>query len=48
MSSEEALGLVTLVGLITIAASTYMITYSHQLYDRLEPLLCAKRKPIWC
>jgi Trk K+ transport system NAD-binding subunit len=37
--SEEALGLVTLVGLITIAASTYMITYSHQLYDRLEPLL---------
>ncbi len=35
----DALGLVTLVGLITIAASTYMITYSHQLYDRLEPLL---------
>lgn len=37
--TEEALGLVTLVGLITIAASTYMITYSHQLYDRVEPLL---------
>ncbi|KAA9005751.1 cation:proton antiporter [Histidinibacterium aquaticum] len=37
--SEEALGLVTLVGLVTIAASTYMITFSHQLYDRLEPLL---------
>jgi Kef-type K+ transport system membrane component KefB len=36
---EEALGLVTLVGLITIAASTYMITYSHQLYDLCEPLL---------
>jgi Kef-type K+ transport system membrane component KefB len=36
---KEALGLVTLVGLITIAASTYMITYSHQLYDRLEPSL---------
>lgn len=36
---EEALGLVTLVGLITIAASTYMITYSHQLYNRLEPVL---------
>ena len=34
--SSEALGLVTLVGLITIAASTYMITYSHQLYERLE------------
>ena len=37
--ADEALGLVTLVGLITIAASTYMITYSHQIYDRLEPLL---------
>ncbi len=37
--SDTALGLVTLVGLITIAASTYMITYSHQLYERLEPLL---------
>ena len=36
---DDSLGLVTLVGLITIAASTYMITYSHQLYDRLEPLL---------
>ncbi|MEM6383052.1 MAG: cation:proton antiporter family protein [Pseudomonadota bacterium] len=37
--ADEALGLVTLVGLITIAASTYMITYSHQIYDRLEPFL---------
>ncbi|WP_306117570.1 MULTISPECIES: cation:proton antiporter family protein [unclassified Roseitalea] len=37
--TEPALGLVTLVGLITIAASTYMITWSHQLYGRLEPLL---------
>ncbi len=36
---DEALGLVTLVGLITIAASTYMITYSHPLYDRLERYL---------
>ena len=36
---EPALGLVTLVGLITIAASTYMITYSHQIYDRLAPWL---------
>lgn len=35
----DALGLVTLVGLITIAASTYMITYSHKLYDWCEPLL---------
>ncbi|MEQ8248088.1 MAG: cation:proton antiporter [Alphaproteobacteria bacterium] len=37
--SAEDLGLVTLVGLITIAASTYMITYSHQLYGKVGPLL---------
>ena len=37
--TTNALGLVTLVGLITIAASTYMITYSHQLYALCEPLL---------
>ncbi|MBU4528469.1 MAG: cation:proton antiporter [Hoeflea sp.] len=36
---EDALGLVTMVGLVTIAASTYMITYSHQLYALCEPLL---------
>jgi voltage-gated potassium channel Kch len=36
---EAALGLVTLVGLITIGLSTYMITYSHWIYDWLEPLL---------
>ena len=36
---EDALGLVTMVGLVTIAASTYMITYSHKLYAILEPLL---------
>ena len=35
----EAIGLVTLVGLITIAASTYMITYSHELYRWVDPLL---------
>jgi len=35
----EALGLVTMVGLITIAASTYMITYSHRLHALFEPLL---------
>ena len=36
---EDALGLVTMVGLVTIAASTYMITYSHHLYAWCEPLL---------
>jgi len=35
----DSLGLVTLVGLITIAASTYMITYSHSLYAVFEPFL---------
>jgi Kef-type K+ transport system membrane component KefB len=36
---EEAIGLVTLVGLVTIALSVYMITWSHQIYDRIEPWL---------
>ena len=36
---NEALGLVTLVGLITIAMSTYMITYSHELYRWFAPIL---------
>jgi len=36
---EDALGLVTMVGLVTIAASTYMITYSHKLYPIFEPYL---------
>ena len=36
---NEALGLVTLVGLVTIATSTYMITFSHQLYAFCEPWL---------
>ena len=34
-----ALGLTTLVGLITIALSTYMILYSHPLYEKLSPWL---------
>jgi len=34
-----ALGLVTLVGLVTIALSTYMILYSHQLYAVFAPWL---------
>ena len=36
---DDALGLVTMVGLVTIAASTYMITYSHRLYAIFEPVL---------
>jgi len=37
--SAETMGLITLVGLITISASTYMIVYSHPLYERLAPWL---------
>ena len=37
--ADDALGLVTMVGLVTIAASTYMITYSHQLFALFEPFL---------
>jgi Kef-type K+ transport system membrane component KefB len=37
--TESALALVTLVGLVTIAASTYMITWSHHLYAWCEPAL---------
>jgi Kef-type K+ transport system membrane component KefB len=37
--TEDALGLVTMVGLVTIATSTYMITYSHQIYAVFRPLL---------
>lgn len=36
---QEALGLVTLVGLVTITLSTYMILYSQPLYARLKPWL---------
>ncbi|MGE4501763.1 MAG: cation:proton antiporter [Thiomicrospira sp.] len=36
---QETVGLITLVGLITISASTYMILYSHPLYDKLAPYI---------
>lgn len=36
---ESAIGLVTLVGLVTIATSVYMITYSEQLYRFAAPFL---------
>jgi Kef-type K+ transport system membrane component KefB len=37
--SEEIVGLITLVGLITIGLSTYLILYSHQIYNWLAPAL---------
>ena len=36
---EEIVGLVTLIGIITIAASAYMITYGNKLYEWLAPYL---------
>lgn len=43
---QEAVGLITLVGLITISASTYMILYSHRLYEWLLPWLGIFERPI--
>ncbi len=37
--NAEIMGLITLVGLITISVSTYMILYSHSLYKWLSPWL---------
>jgi len=36
---QEAMGLITTVGLITIALSTYMIIYSARLYEAIAPWL---------
>lgn len=36
---RETMGLITFVGLITISTSTYMIVFSHPLYEKLEPWL---------
>lgn len=37
--NDEIVGLITLVGLITIGTSTYLILYSGPIYERLSPLL---------
>ncbi len=36
---EAVLGLVTLVGIITITISTYFILYSQQIFDKISPAL---------
>ena len=36
---NETVGLITLVALITIGISTYLILYSHQIYERIAPLI---------
>ncbi|MCB1772140.1 MAG: cation:proton antiporter [Gammaproteobacteria bacterium] len=43
---KSTVGLVTLVGLITISASTYMILYSHALYARFGPYIDAFERRI--
>jgi hypothetical protein len=42
----ETVGLITLVGLITISASTYMILYSHIIYEHLAPWLSVFERKI--
>lgn len=37
--TNEVVGLITLVGLITIGLSTYMILYSYQIFEFLSPAL---------
>lgn len=37
--NREIISLITLVGVITIIGSTYMILYSEKLYDKLKPIL---------
>ncbi|MCC6008892.1 MAG: cation:proton antiporter [Rhodobacteraceae bacterium] len=45
---DEAMGLVTLVGLVTIALSVYMITWSHKLFEWCEPFLgIFERRNAW-
>ncbi len=43
---ESSLALVTLVGLITFAASTYMITYANQIYRFVQPVTNKLERPI--
>ncbi|MGB1539563.1 MAG: cation:proton antiporter [Rickettsiales bacterium] len=42
--SNDIMGLVTLVGLITIALSTYLIMYSSEIYNLLDPWLSKLEK----
>lgn len=37
--TQEVLSFVTIIGLVTIAGSTYMITYSEGLYNKISPFL---------
>lgn len=37
--NEEALGVITMVGILTIGLSSYMILYSHSIYKIISPYL---------
>lgn len=45
--NQETVGLITLVGLVTISVSSYMILYSQPLYEKLAPFLTVfeRQKP---
>lgn len=44
--NEDTVGLITLVGLITISLSTYLINYSHQIYEKVSPMLSIFEKKV--
>lgn len=44
--TEDVVGLITLVGLITIGLSTYLILYSHQIYEFISPALSIFQRKI--
>jgi len=44
--TEEVVGLITLVGLVTIGLSTYLILYSHQIYELISPALSIFQRKI--
>jgi len=37
--SQSSVSLITLVGIITIAGSTYLVLYSDQIYNKIKPFL---------
>ncbi len=43
---RSTMGLITLVGLVTIGLSTYLIIYSHQIYERIAPALAVFERKV--
>ena len=44
--SEDVMGLITLIGLITIGLSTYLIIYTTAIYQRLSPWLTSFERKV--